>query len=70
MGIADVREAFQRGLGAAGQCTDARMDYEQGGAMQILTFTVAGRGEAKVAVSASGDLITAAEAAGREMAAG
>lgn len=68
MGIADVRDAFQRGLGSSGTCMEARMDYELGGATQVLTFVVPGRDPVKISVSAGDDLMAAAEAAGRGMA--
>jgi hypothetical protein len=65
MGIADVREAFQRGAGGTVNCAQVTLDYLDGGARQRLTFTLAGGEEIIEEVSAEADLNAVAEAAGR-----
>lgn len=40
MGIADARDAFQAGIGSAGSCIGARLDYIDGGGRQRLSFDV------------------------------
>jgi len=73
MGIADIHAAFQDGLGPAGSCLRARMEYLDGGARQRLTFEVALAGGGDVVMvaaecAASDDLQAVARATAEEWA--
>ena len=67
MGMVDAKAAFNRGLGAAGNCTEAIMDYDNINRVQVFQFTVnvksGGRQVVSVNVAPSEDPNEAARAA-------